>query len=158
MSALVFPKRRQKMKTLVTIFFALFALQGFSPEDMYGSYDRDGKYRAMEEQIEQINRQCEAAEQERSEKKMFIFMISMLTGLVPIVVIGKKIYKERSWETNPQGMWKALGIAVIGGVALFALNYGVYYLKIIHNEVFMILFPAAIAIAVIVGAIVMWRR
>jgi len=44
------------MKTLVTIFFALFALQGFSPEDMYGSYDRDGKYRAMEEQIEQINR------------------------------------------------------------------------------------------------------
>ena len=55
-------------------------------------------------------------------------------------------------------MRKAIVIALAGGAALFALNYGVFYLKLIHNEVFQIVFPAAIALAVIVGVIIYWRK
>ena len=108
--------------------------------------------------MEQISQQSEAAEQERNEKKTFILVISLLLGIIPISVVGKKIYRDRSWETNPQGMWRALGIALAGGAVLFALNYGVFYLKLIHNEVFQIAFPAAIALAVIVGVIIYWRK
>ena len=55
-------------------------------------------------------------------------------------------------------MRKAIVIALAGGAALFALNYGVFYLKLIHNEVFRILFPAAIGIAVIVVFVVGMRK
>ena len=147
------------MKTFLTFLFVLATLQpGQSPEEMYSSFDRDGQYQAMQEQMDEITRQSEAAEKERSDKTTFVIVISLVLGLIPIAVVGKKIYKDRSWETNPQGMWRALGIAVAGGAVLFALNYGVFYLKLIHNEVFMIVFPASIALAVIVGVIIYWRR
>ncbi|MBO4740089.1 MAG: hypothetical protein J5605_00425 [Bacteroidales bacterium] len=146
------------MKILLTLLFPLLSLLVSSPEDMYSVYDKDGQYQAMTEQMEQITQQSEAAEQERSEKKTFVLVISLLLGIIPIAVVGKKIYRERSWESNPAGMWRAIAIAVAGGAVLFAINYGVFYLKLIHNEVFQIVFPAAIALAVIVGAFVYWRR
>lgn len=147
------------MKTLLTFLFILATLQpGQSPEEMYSSFDRDGQYQAMQEQMDEVTQKSEAAEKERSDKTTFVIVISLVLGLIPIAVVGKKIYKDRSWETNPQGMWRALGIAVAGGAVLFALNYGVFYLKLIHNEVFMIVFPASIALAVIVGVIIYWRR
>lgn len=147
------------MKTLLTFLFVLATLQpGQSPEEMYGQFDKNGQYQAMQEQMDEITQKSEAAEQEKSDKKTFVLVISLLLGLSPIAVVGKKIYKDRSWETNPQGMWRALGIAVAGGAVLFALNYGVFYLKLIHNEVFMIVFPASIVLAVIVGVIIYWRR
>lgn len=147
------------MKTLLTLLFVLATLQpGQSPEEMYSSFDRDGKYQAMQEQMDEVTQKSEAAEKERSDKTTFVIVISLVLGLIPIAVVGKKIYKDRTWETNPQGMWRALGIAVAGGAVLFALNYGVFYLKLIHNEVFMIVFPASIALAVIVGVIIYWRR
>ena len=147
------------MKTLLTFLFILATMQsGQSPEDMYSVYDKDGQYQAMQEQMDEVTQKSEAAEKERNDKTALILCISIITGLVPIVAIGKKILAERSWETNPQGMWRALGIAVAGGAVLFALNYGVFYLKLIHNEVFMIVFPASIALAVIVGVIIYWRR
>ena len=147
------------MKTILTFLFVLATLQpGQSPEEMYAQYDKNGQYQAMQEQMDEVTQKSEAAEQEKSDKKTFVLVISLLLGLFPIAVVGKKIYKDRSWETNPQGMWRALGIAVAGGAVLFALNYGVFYLKLIHNEVFMIVFPASIALAVIVGVIIYWRR
>ena len=147
------------MKTFLTFLFVLATLQpGQSPEEMYAQYDKDGQYQAMQEQMDEVTQKSEAAEQEKSDEKTFVLVISLLLGLIPIAVVGKKIYKDRSWETNPQGMWRALGIAVAGGAVLFALNYGVFYLKLIHNEVFMIVFPASIALAVIVGVIIYWLR
>ena len=146
------------MKILITLLFTLLSLQLSSPEDMYRQFDRDGQYQAMEEQMDQINQQSEAAEQDRNNKKTFVLVISIIIGLIPIAVIGKKIYKERSWESNPAGMRKAIVIALAGGAALFALNYGVFYLKLIHNEVFRILFPALLAIAAITIFVVGMRK
>ena len=127
-----------------------------SPEDMYSVYDKDGQYQAMQEQMDEVTQKSEAAE--HPDKTALILCISIITGLVPIVAIGKKILAERSWETNPSGMWKALALATLGGLALFAFNYGFFYLRLIHNETFRILLPAAIGIAVIVVFIVGMRN
>ena len=147
------------MKTLLTLFFVLATIQpGQSPEEMYSSFDRDGKYQAMQEQMDKVTQKSEAAEKEKSDKTTFVVVISLVLGLIPIAVVGKKIYKDRSWESNPSGMWKALAIAILGGLALFAFNYGIFYLRLIHNETFRILLPAAIGIAVIVVFIVGMRK
>ncbi len=147
------------MKTLLTLLFVLATLQqGQSPEEMYSSFDRDGHYQAMQEQMDEITRQSESAEQERNEKKTFVLVISLLLGIIPVAVVGKKIYKDRSWESNPSGMWKALAIAILGGIVLFAFNYGIFYLRLIHNETFRILLPAAIGIAAIAIFVVGMRK
>ena len=45
------------MKTFIMAVIALFALQLMaspSPEQMYDSLDKDGKYRQMQEQLDQV--------------------------------------------------------------------------------------------------------
>ena len=108
--------------------------------------------------MDEITQKSEAAEKEKSDKTTFVVVISLVLGLIPIAVVGKKIYKDRIWETNPAGMWKAIAIAILGGIVLFAFNYGFFYLKLIHNETFRILLPAVIGIAVIVVFIVGMRK
>ena len=147
------------MKTILTFLFVLATLQpGQSPEEMYAQYDKNGQYQAMQEQMDEITQKSEAAEKEKSDKTTFVVVISLVLGLIPIAVVGKKIYKDRIWETNPAGMWKAIAIAILGGIVLFAFNYGFFYLKLIHNETFRILLPAVIGIAVIVVFIVGMRK
>ena len=147
------------MKTILVILFALSTLQVFaSPEDMYSIYDKDGKYRAMEEQIDKINRQVEEAEKEKNEKMMLILGISAFIGLVPMVAIGRKIIKGRSWETNPSGMWQALGIAFAGGLALFAINFIFLYLKFIYHKEFNQFFSVAVGAILIGGAIFFLKK
>ena len=147
------------MKKVLVILFALLALQvSASPEEIYSSYDKDGKYRAMQEQVDRINRQVEEAERERSEKMMLIVGISAIVGLIPVVVIGRKIVKNRSWETNPSGMWQALGISLAGGVVLFAFNYCIMYLRVMHYEVFSKAFPILIGLIIIIVPIILLIR
>ena len=147
------------MKTILVILFALSTLQvSASPEDMYSIYDKDGKYRAMEEQMDKINRQVEEAEKEKNEKMMLILGISAFIGLVPVVAIGRKIIKGRSWKTNPAGMWKALGIAFSGGFALFLANYMILYLKFIYHKQFDQVFPVAVGAILIGGAIFFLKK
>ncbi len=146
------------MKTILTIILVLSTLQvSASPEEMYGSYDKDGKYRAMQEQMDRINRQVEEAERVKHENMMLALGISTLVGLVPVVVIGRKIIKGRSWETNPSGMWQALGIAFAGGVVLFAFNFLFFYLRFMYNKEFSKFGPVVIGLIIILGAIILLK-
>ena len=147
------------MKTLLTILLFLSTLQvSTSPEDMYNMYDRDGKYRALQEKVDQMNQKIENAEQERSEKKTLILIVSLLIAIVPLAIIGKQVICGRTWKTNPLGTAQALLIACAGGLVLFAFNYGIFYLKILHYEIFKYLFSLAIVIALIIGASIMLRK
>ena len=124
------------MKTLITLFFLLTSLQAFSsPEDMYGIYDKDGKYREMSEKMEQIIVQHEQAEKERQEKNMRILVVSLIIGLIPVCVVGGNVIRKQTWKTNSHGTIHALSIALAGGVALFAFNYGWFYLKYMQEEI-----------------------
>ena len=125
------------MKTLITILLFLTSLQAFSsPEDMYGIYDKDGKYREMSEKMEQIIVQHEQAEKERQEKNMRILVVSLIIGLIPVCVVGGNVIRKQTWKTNSHGTIHALSIALAGGVALFAFNYGWFYLKYMQEEIF----------------------
>ena len=124
------------MKTLITILLFLTSLQAFSsPEDMYGIYDKDGKYREMSEKMEQIIVQHEQAEKERQEKNMRILVVSLIIGLIPVCVVGGNVIRKQTWKTNSHGTIHALSIALAGGVALFAFNYGWFYLKYMQEEI-----------------------
>lgn len=147
------------MKTLITILLLLTSLQVFSsPEEMYGMYDKDGKYREMTEKMEQIIVQHEQAEKERQEKMRLILGISVLMGLVPFAYIGYRIIKEKQWQTNMKGTMRALGIALLGGTVLFVFNYGLFYLKIIHANAFYHFGPIVVGLIIIVGTIIMINK
>ena len=127
------------MKAFITILLALFSLQILatpSPEEMYGAYDKDGKYRAMQEQMDQIIQKSEEAEKEKSEKKTMALWGAVLIGLIPLGYIGKQIIDEKTWETNPKGTTQALAIGLAGGAVLFGLNYGIFLLKIEYGSKF----------------------
>ena len=75
------------MKAVISLILTLFALQVLAtptPEEMYGDYDKDGKYRAMQEQVDQINQNIEKAEKEKSDKQTMALWASILIGLIPL--------------------------------------------------------------------------
>ena len=121
-----------------------------SPEEMYGMYDKDGKHREMTEKVEQIIQRSEEVKKEEQGKKVRILVSSLIIGLVPVVVVGKKAVRNQSWKTNPKGATEAMVIALAGGITLFALNYGWFYLKILHEEVFKLIF-SLVAVLLLIG-------
>lgn len=138
------------MKTLLTILLFLSSLQvAQSPEDMYGMYDKDGKYREMREKMEQVVQKSEEAKKEEDATKTRILVVSLLIGLIPVAVVGGNVVRKHSWETNPRGTAEALVIALAGGIVLFAFNYGWFYLKILHEEVFKLVFSLAVIILLV---------
>ena len=139
------------MKILISILFFLTSLQvsASSPEEMYGMYDKDGKYREMTEQVEQIRFRSEEAQKEKQTKNMIILVVSLIAGLIPVCVIGGKVIRNQTWKTNPTGTAQGIAIALAGGFALFAFNYGWFYLKYLHEDIFKPLFSIAFIILLI---------
>lgn len=139
------------MKILISILLFLTSLQvsASTPEEMYGMYDKDGKYREMTEQVEQIRLRSEEAKKEKQTKNMIILVVSLIAGLIPVCVIGGKVIRNQTWKTNPTGTAQGLAIALAGGFALFAFNYGWLYLKYLHEDIFKPLFSIAFIILLI---------
>jgi len=138
-------------QTLIIILLFLTSLQvsASSPEEMYGMYDKDGKYREMTEQVEQIRLRSEEAQKEKQTKNMIILVVSLIAGLIPVCVIGGKVIRNQTWKTNPTGTAQGIAIALAGGFALFAFNYGWLYLKYLHEDIFKPLFSIAFIILLI---------
>lgn len=144
------------MKAILTILFAVVTLHvSSSPEDMYSLYDKDGKYRDMQEQMDKVIQNRKQAEQERNAKTNVIVVISVIMGLVPMGYIVYMILKERKWETNPQGTKQALGIALLGGLLLFAINFASLYVKVIYEDEFYRYGPVVFGLVIVVGTIVL---
>lgn len=139
------------MKILIALFIFLTSLQvsASSPEEMYGMYDKDGKYREMTEQVEQIRLRSEEAQKEKQTKNTIILVVSLIAGLIPVCVIGGKVIRNQTWKTNPTGTAQGIAIALAGGFALFAFNYGWFYLKYLHKDIFKPLFSIAFIILLI---------
>ena len=103
------------MKLLMSILLMLSSLQVLqSPEEMYGSYDKDGKYRKMREKMEQISERLEKEEEAREENKNWILGFSLTIGLFPFVFIGAQVIRGKTWETNLSGTIQSLGTALGG--------------------------------------------
>ena len=150
------------MRTFIIAVLSLLALQVVAsptPEEMYGMYDKDGKYREMTEQVEQIRLRTEEAKKEKNTKKMIILVVSLVVGLIPICVIGGEAIHNKTWKTNSAGTVQGLAIALAGGVILFAFNYGWLYLKYLHKDIFKPLFSIVFIILLIgIGIYVMRNK
>lgn len=143
----------------MSILLMLSSLQGLqSPEEMYGSYDKDGKYRKMREKMEQISERLEKDEEAREEKKTWALGFALVIGLFPLVFIGAQVIREKTWETNLSGTIQSLGIALGGGILLFVFNYGFFYLKLLHNNLFQYVFSLAVFLGIIIGAVLLLRK
>ena len=103
----------------------------------------------MTEKFEQVRQRAAEAENEERAKQTRILVVSLIIGLIPVVVVGGNVVSKQSWETNPRGATGALAIAVAGGAALFAFNYGWFYLKYLHEGVFKFIFSIAVILLLI---------
>lgn len=148
------------MRTLLTMLLFLSCLRvAPSPEEMYGMYDKDGKYRKMTEQVEQMRQRTAEAEKEEHNKKTLVLAVSILIGLIPVAVVGRNIVRKQAWKTNPKGAKEALVIAFAGGAALFAFNYGWFYLRILHEEIFkFVLFIGFLLLLIGIGVYVARKK
>ena len=118
--------------------FLLTLLLGWSaaaqtPEELYEIYSTP-ETRAIMERFEEAERRSQEAEAAAHAQKMLILGVAVLIGLVPVVVNGKRIIREKTWKDNPSGTFRAVMVTLAGGVVLFGLNYGVLYLKLKYGE------------------------
>ena len=149
------------MKAFITVVLTLLALQAFAtptPEEMYGSYDKDGKYRAMQEQVDQINHQSAEARKEKSDKQATVMWIAIIIGLIPLGYIGKQIIQEKTWKSNPKRTFQAIAMGLAGGALLFALDYGIVMLKIEYGTRFNTVLVVAFVLFLIIGSIYVLKK
>ncbi len=128
-----------------------------SPEELYEEYITP-ETRAVLERFEQAEREVQAAEAAARARKTLMLAVAVLIGLIPVVVTGRRVLREKTWKDNPGGTVRALGVALAGGVVLFGLNYGVLYLKLKYGDGFNTTLAFLIVAALIAGSIYMLRK
>jgi hypothetical protein len=143
-------------------FFLLALLLSWSaaaqtPEELYADYITP-ETRAILERAREAERRAEEAEAAAKAQKTLALCGAILIGLVPLCVIGRRILRKQSWKDNPAGTVRALGVGLFGGVCLFALNYGIFLLKIRMGDAFNSALAFLLVAALIAGSIYLLRK
>lgn len=143
-------------------FFLLALLLSWSaaaqtPEELYADYITP-ETRAILERAREAERRAEEAEAAAKAQKTLALCGAILIGLVPLCAIGRRILRKKSWKDNPAGMVRALGVGLVGGVCLFALNYGIFLLKIRMGDAFNSALAFLLVAALIAGSIYLLRK
>lgn len=128
-----------------------------SPEELYEEYITP-ETRAVLERFEQAEREVQAAEAAARARKTLMLAVAVLIGLIPVVVIGRRVLREKTWKDNPGGTVRALGVALAGGVVLFGLNYGVLYLKLKYGDGFNTTLAFLIVAGLVAGSIYLLNK
>lgn len=130
----------------------LTPLQTGTVEELYEAYSTPETQAILERQ-EQMLKEVEAAEAAEQSKENLILIISIAIGLIPILVIGRKVIQGKTWVSNPAGTAKGIGVALLGGAVLFGLNYGILFLKIKMASAFNTALAFLLVAGIIAGAI-----
>lgn len=144
-------------RILFLMLLASWSAAAQTPEEMYQEY-MTPETRAIMERFEEAERRAQEAEAAARGKKMLALAGAVLIGLIPLGVIGRRIIQEKSWKENPSGTAKAIGTGIAGGLVLFALNYGVFLLKIKMGDAFHTSLAFLLVGALIVGSIYLLRK
>ncbi|MBP5488187.1 MAG: hypothetical protein J6X77_01305 [Bacteroidales bacterium] len=107
------------------------------------------------DQMEQRDAEIRAANQMRMN---IALVISILVGLIPFFWILVKSFKTGSWKVNPGGTVWGLVIALAGGVLLFAINYGIFWLRFKYNDEFNAVLTYGLVLALIIGVIYLLNK
>ena len=149
------------MKKFIVAILALFALQVLAsptPEEMYGSLDKDGKYRQMQEQVDQMIQKSEEAARDKAAKQQVALWVALAIGFIPLCVIGKQVLSKRAWDENPSATRQALAIGLAGAAVLFGLNYGIFLLKIEYGSRFNAALAVTLVLLLTISAIYVVRK
>lgn len=141
---------------LLLTFLAVRPAAAQTPDQLYGDYITP-ETQAILERHEQAIQEAEAAQEAAQARKTLILAVAGLIGLIPVVVIGRRVLREKTWKDNPGGIVRALGTAFAGGLVLFGLNYGVLYLKFKYGDAFNTALAFLIVAGLIVGCIYLLR-
>ena len=128
-----------------------------SPEELYEEYITP-ETQAVLERFEQAEREVQAAEAAARARKTLMLAVAVLIGLIPVVVTGRRVLREKTWKDNPGGTVRALGVALAGGVVLFGLNYGVLYLKLKYGDGFNTTLAFLIVAGLVAGSIYLLNK
>lgn len=126
-------------------------------EELYGEYITP-ETRAILERSAQLEQEIQAARAADKARKTMALAVALLIGFIPPFAVGRKRIREKTRKENPGGTARALGVALAGGGVLFALNYGVFLLKIKMGDSFNPALAFLIVGALIVGSIYLLRK
>ena len=144
------------MSAILSILFCLLPLQATSPEEMYSEYITP-ETSAVLEQFQKMEQDIQEAEKASRARKTLILLISIAVGIIPLVSIGIKAVRGKTWQDNPGGTARALGVALAGGAVLFAFNYGILMLKLKMGDAFNTALAFILVAALIVGSVYLLR-
>ena len=144
-------------RLLLPMLLAAWTATAQSPEELYQEY-MTPETRAIMERFEESERRAQEAEAAAQARKTLALAAAVFIGLIPLGMIGRRIIREKSWRENPSGTVKALGTSLAGGLALFALNYGVFLLKIKMGDAFNTALAFLIVGALIAGCVYLLRK
>ena len=128
-----------------------------SPEELYGEYITP-ETRAILERSAQLEQEIQAARAADKARKTMALAVALLIGLIPPFAVGRRIIRGKTWKENSGGTARALGAAFAGGGVLFALNYGVFLLKIKMGDAFNTALAFLIVGALVAGSIYLLRK
>lgn len=144
-------------RLLLMIMLAGASAAAQTPEELYGEY-LTPETRAIMERFEEAERRSQEARAADEALKTLALGLSVLIGLIPLGVIGRRIVREKTWKGNPSGTVKAIGIGIGGGLVLFGLNYGVFLLKLKMGDAFHTSLAFLLVAGLIAGSIYLLKK
>ncbi len=128
-----------------------------TPEELYQEYSTP-ETRAILERAEDAERHAQEAAATARARRTLALAGAILIGLIPVGGTVRNIARKKTWKENPSGTMSSLGISVLGGVVLFAVNYGLFMLKIRMGDAFKTAFVFLIVAVLIAGSLYLYRK
>lgn len=144
-------------RLLLMIMLAGASAAAQTPEELYGEY-LTPETRAIMERFEEAERRSQEARAADEALKTLALGLSVLIGLIPLGVIGRRIVREKTWKGNPSGTVKAIGTGIGGGFVLFGLNYGEFLLKLKMGDAFHTSLAFLLVAGLIAGSIYLLKK
>ena len=123
--------------------------------EMYGATD---EYLEMQAQMDEIVAQEERAEQQKKTQNLLIIALSLIIALIPTAAIIRMAVQGKFRGAGAGGILKAVLILLAGGVVLFALNYGWFYLRVNYSQEMNKVLAGLIVVGLVVLAVVFMRK
>ena len=156
-------------KILILLIAGALAAFGFTPQPA-SAYAQDDDITKLYEQyltpqeqalldrFEEAQQKSEEAQAVEHNKMMIALIISILIGLIPFVYLLVKSLREDTWKNNPGGTVWGLLIGLAGGVVLFAINYGIFWLRFKYASQFSAVVTYALVGGIIIGMIYLLNK
>ena len=128
-----------------------------TPEELYQEYITP-ETQAILDRFEEAERHTQEAEEAARARKTLALAAAILIGLIPVGATVRNIVRKKSWQDNRAGTLQALGVSLLGGAVLFALNYSLFLLKIRMGNAFNTAFVFLIVAVLIAGSIYLYRK